>query len=255
MVYTHFLPPLPDTFSCDDVAIVIDILRATSVMATALKSGATAIFPCLEVDEAKSLASQTPGALLCGERQGLKPDGFDFGNSPGDYTSKACGARPIVMTTTNGTRALMASSSAGSVYTLSFGNIHRVFQTLVETQADAPGRSIHLVCSGTDGQVSWEDSLAAGMLANALKEAVAEPGNDATRIAISLYENELWWLDMEAAGPQPGLVRVLKQGRGGRRVCEIGLERDIREVARVNDFDVLTQLVPGPWRVVAAKLG
>lgn len=255
MVYTHFLPPPPDTFSNDNVAVVIDILRATSVMAAALKSGATAIFPCLEVDEAKALATQTPGTLLCGERQGLMPEGFDFGNSPSDYTHKVCGDRPIVMTTTNGTRALMASASAGLVYTLSFGNILRVYQTLAETGAESTRRSIHLVCSGTDGQVSWEDSLAAGMLANALASAGIEPGNDATRIAISLYENELWWLDIEAAGPQPGLVRVLKQGRGGRRVCEIGLEKDIREVARVNDFDVLPQLIPGPWRVVAAKLG
>ena len=248
MIYTHFLPPAPGTFASGDIAIVVDILRATSVMATALHAGAQAIYPCLELDEAKALAQSMPDSLLCGERQGLMPEGFNLGNSPGDYTHKLCQGRPIVMTTTNGTRALMASASAEMVYTLSFGNIGKVFDAVKPTNA-----SIHLVCSGTDGQISWEDTLACGLLANALAGEGHEPGNDATRIAISLYENELWWLDIAARGPQPALVRVLKQGRGGRRVCEIGLEKDIIEVARLNDFDILSQMVPTPWRVVGMK--
>lgn len=248
MIYTYLLPPQPDSFAMGDIAVVADILRATSVISTALHAGAGAIYPCLELNEAKALAQNLPNALLCGERQGLMPDGFDLGNSPGDYTRQRCQGRPIVMTTTNGTRALMASASAELVYTFSFGNINTVFEAVKTTQ-----KSIHLVCSGTDGQISWEDTLACGMLANALIEAGHEPGNDATRIAISLFENELWWMNIDAKGPQPGLVRVLKQGRGGRRVCEIGLEKDIIEVARLNDFAILTQMLPAPWRVVGHK--
>lgn len=248
MIYTHLLPPPPGTFASGDIAIVVDILRATSVMAAALHAGAEAIYPCLEIDQAKALAKSLPGSLLCGERQGLMPDGFDLGNSPGDYTRDRCKGRPIVMTTTNGTRALMASASADMVYTVSFGNVLTVFEAVKAAQG-----SIHLVCSGTDGQISWEDTLACGLLANALSSEGHDAGNDATRIAISLYENELWWLDIAAKGPQPALVRVLKQGRGGRRVCEIGLEKDIIEVARLNHFDILTQLRPDPWRVVGMK--
>lgn len=249
MIYTHLLPPQPGTFGSGDIAIVVDILRATSVMTSALHAGAEAIYPCLEIEEAKSLARSLPGSLLCGERQGLMPAGFDLGNSPGDYTKARCKGRPVVMTTTNGTRALIASASAGMVYTVSFGNIGKVMAAV-----RSAGSAIHLVCSGTDGQISWEDTLACGTLASALGAVGLQPGNDATRIAISLYENELWWLDIAASGPQPALVRVLKQGRGGRRVCEIGLEKDIIEVARLNDFDILTQLIPAPLRVVGASL-
>ena len=247
MIYTHFLPPVAGTFGSHEIAVVADILRATSVMSVALHSGVSEIFPCLEVEEAKSMAATIPSALLCGERQGIMPEGFDFGNSPGDYTVERCLGRPMVMTTTNGTRALKACSSAKTVYTLSFGNIGKVFDAL--KSLDQP---IHLVGSGTDGQISWEDSLACGMLAHALIQAGHEPGNDATRISIALYRNELGWLNIDARGYQPQLVEVLKLGRGGQRVCEIGLEKDIVEVARLNDFDILTHVIPNPWRVVKA---
>jgi 2-phosphosulfolactate phosphatase len=249
MIYTHFLPPATGAFGAHEIAVVADILRATSVMSVALHAGVSEIYPCLEVDEAKSLAATIPGALLCGERQGIMPEGFDLGNSPGDYTVELCLGRPMVMTTTNGTRALMACSSAKTVYTLSFGIIAKVFDAL--KSLDQP---IHLVGSGTDGQISWEDSLACGMLAHALIQSGHEPGNDATRIAISLYQNELGWLNVRSVGYQPQLVGVLKRGRGGQRVCEIGLEKDIVEVARLNDFDILTHVIPNPCRVVQSNM-
>lgn len=248
MIYTHFLPPAAGVLQSNEIAVVADILRATSVMSAALYAGATEIYPCLELEEARLLAATLPASILCGERQGVMPAGFDLGNSPGDYTPEICQGRPLVMTTTNGTRALMACSSAKIVYTISFGNIARVFHVL-KTLFEQP---IHLVGSGTDGQISWEDSLACGMLAHALIQAGHEPGNDATRIAISLFLNELGWLNIQAEGYQPQLVRVLKRGRGGQRVCEIGLEKDIVEVARLNDFDILTHVIPNPWRVVQA---
>lgn len=248
-IYTHFLPPVPSRFCDNDVAVVVDILRATTVMAAALKAGVTYIQACLEVHEAQELATATQNALLCGERQGLMPKGFDIGNSPGDYTAERCQGRPMVMTTTNGTRALIASSDAGVIYTLSFGNIKTVFDALIRQNS-----TLQLVCSGTDGLVSWEDTLACGMLADSLVKAGHEIGDDSTRIAVSLYENTLGWLSLETIGFQERLVDVLKKGRGGQRVCAIGLEKDLVEVARVNEFAILSEVVKNPLRVINSQL-
>ena len=97
------------------VAVVLDVLRATSVMVHALDAGAISVVPCLEIDEAQAIASQfEPGqVILAGERLGLPIDGFDFGNSPGSFTPEVCRGKVIVMTTTNGTRAIYASLPAG----------------------------------------------------------------------------------------------------------------------------------------------
>lgn len=246
--FCHFLPPPADSFTSTDCVVVADILRATSVVTRALASGITEILPCLELDEAISLARATPGSLLCGERQGLKPDGFDLGNSPGDYTQALCQGRKIVMTTTNGTRALIASASAGQIYTFSFSNIWQTFNAISQW----PG-PVHLVGAGTDGQISWEDTLASGLLADWLAQSGRPAGNDAARIAMATAQSEIGWLQPDAAGPQPKLVEVLKKGRGGRRVCEIGLEKDIVEVARFNDFAILCQVLKNPLRIVRGQ--
>src|SRR5437763_3729354 len=108
-VAVHFLPALipPDALR-GGIAVVVDVLRATTVMVHALAAGCEAILPCLEVDEARKVAAGLPEGsfLLGGERLGLPIEGFDLGNSPGSYTSGACRGKTLVMTTTNGTRAV-----------------------------------------------------------------------------------------------------------------------------------------------------
>ena len=245
MIFCHFLPPSPELFVETDLVVVADILRATSVITRALASGITEILPCLEVEEAVARAGMIPGSLLCGERKGLKPVGFDLGNSPGDYTRENCHGKTMVMTTTNGTRALIASSNAGMIYTFSFGNITRTFEAV----RSWPG-AIHLVGSGTDGQTSWEDVLACGLLADWLIQRGGQAAYDATMLSISAARNEIGWLSPASVGPQPELVACLKRGRGGRRVCEIGLEKDIVEVARFNEFAILCQVLKDPMRIV-----
>lgn len=248
-IRTHFLPPDRDTFTDADIAVVADILRATSVMTQALHAGVSCIYPCLELDEAVHLAAELPNGLLCGERQGLMPEGFELGNSPGDYTEARCQGRPMVMTTTNGTRALLSTTLAGVIYTLSFSNFRTVFQAVVQQK-----KNVHLVGSGTDGYISWEDSLACGMMAAHLVRAGFEAGDDSTRIAISLYENELGWLGADTSDYQEKLVEILKKGRGGQRVCAIGLEKDLVEVARANEFDILSEVVKNPLRVIRSAI-
>src|ERR1700761_4796956 len=111
-VFVHLLPALiPAGALKGGVAVVIDVLRATSTMIHALAAGSDAIIPCLEIDEARRLAGGYPrgSAILAGERGGLPIEGFDLGNSPGAFTPAACSGKTVVMTTTNGTRAILAS--------------------------------------------------------------------------------------------------------------------------------------------------
>src|SRR5206468_7302445 len=104
------------------VAVVVDVLRATTVMVHALAAGCEAVIPCREIDEAKQIAARLPPgtALLGGERGGLPIPGFHLGNSPGEFTSEVCKGKTLVMTTTNGTRAILASLEAKRVYIASF---------------------------------------------------------------------------------------------------------------------------------------
>ena len=163
-VFVHLLPALiPPGSLRGGLAVVVDVLRATTTMIHALAAGADAILPCLEIDQARSLAASLPAgsALLAGERQGVRVEGFDLGNSPGDCTPANCSGRTLVMTTTNGTKAILAAMEADRVLIGAFVNRRATIEAL-----KADGRPIHLVCSGTDGQVSLEDSLLAGSIAH-----------------------------------------------------------------------------------------
>ena len=124
-------------------------------------------FPCGEIDEAKAIAASLPAgtALLAGERQGLPIPGFDLGNSPGEFTPEVCRGKTLVMTTTNGTRAILASLEAERVYIASFANLRATSDEIsVQFLKKDHGHSVHIVCAGTEGHISLEDSLLAGAL-------------------------------------------------------------------------------------------
>src|SRR5437660_4212565 len=108
-VYVHLVPQLIDPGRLKgSVAVVIDVLRATTTIVYALGAGCTAVRPCAEIDEARALAATLPkrSTLLAGERDGKPIKGFDLGNSPREFTPKKCKGKTVVFTTTNGTRAI-----------------------------------------------------------------------------------------------------------------------------------------------------
>lgn len=247
LLKTHFLPPRSGTIGPDDIALVTDILRASSVIVAALAAGVKCVRPFLEIEEAVEAASHDAAPLLCGERTGIKVPGFDLGNSPGDFTSERCQGRTAFMTTTNGTRAILAATEAKLVKIVAFTNM----TATVESMKDFEG-TVHLVCSGTDGYVSWEDTLACGMAADLLESSGYEATDDTTRLAMAAYRHELHGLKITDPDFRQKLGLVLRKGRGGRRVREIGLEKDIDEVARLDDFAILCHVEADPWRIVAS---
>ena len=145
--------------------IVIDTLRATSVITSALAAGAKGVIPVMEIDEAVRLYHNLGAdeALLCGEREGNPIPGFHFGNSPAEYHHGSVGGKTLVMTTTNGTRAILAADKAAE---LAIGCMLNA--SAVAGHAQQSGRDVTILCAGTRGRFTTEDVLTAGAIIDAL---------------------------------------------------------------------------------------
>jgi 2-phosphosulfolactate phosphatase len=257
LISVYLLPGLipPGAFA-GGVAVVVDVLRATTMMVHALAAGCEAVIPCREIDEARQVAASLPAgtALLAGEREGLPIDGFDLGNSPRSCTPEVCRDKTLVMTTTNGTRAILACLDADRVVLGAFPNFAATVQLLHEDE-----RPVHIVCAGTDGQISYEDALLAGSFARHLRDLGGTLVNDEAEIVAGLWariEEAIWTRsgDRDLTG-HPPLVRYLTRGRGGRRVTELGLLDDIDAAATMNSNEhrLTAELRRDPLRIVAER--
>jgi 2-phosphosulfolactate phosphatase len=253
-VYVHLQPKLiPHGALRGCVAVVVDVLRATTVMVHALAAGCAAVFPCGEIHEAREIASELPKgtALLAGERHGLPIPGFDLGNSPAEFTADVCHGKTLVMTTTNGTRAILASLEAERVYIASFGNLHATSDELsVQLLKKDHKHPVHIICAGTDGHTSLEDSLLAGALAG---EIAGVPGEDVA----NLFGNDeafmaaFGWNDVHRHREKRSLKSVLCLGRGGKNLGAIGMGADIGTSSEIDDFPLVAMVERDPLRVVA----
>lgn len=256
LIYAHLLPGLiPPGDLRGGIAVVVDVLRATTMMVHALAAGCEAVIPCGEIGEAQQVAAALPAgtALLAGEREGLPIDGFDLGNSPRSCTPEVCRGKTLVLTTTNGTRAILASLDAERVVLGAFPNFAATVQHLHEDE-----RPIHIVCAGTDGRISYEDSLLAGAFARHLRDLGGTLMNDEAEIVSGLWarvEEAIWTQSGDRDQARSPLVRYLTRGRGGRRVGELGLLDDLDASATLNSFEhrLTAELRRDPLRIVAAR--
>lgn len=153
-----------------DAAVVLDVLRATTTITTALAKGCRQVIPVAQVEEAVKLAAQDTTALLCGERGAVKLPGFTLGNSPLEYTRKRVAGQKIILTTTNGTGAIQQAARQAPVVLIgSLLNARAVARRLADYS------NVLLLCAGTKGQFSLEDTLAAGWV---IKELLALKGGE-----------------------------------------------------------------------------
>ncbi len=150
-------------------AVVIDVLRATSVITTALDNGAREVIPVKTIEEAQSLYATCDNALRCGERNAVKIEGFDLGNSPLEYKKKTVEGKTLILTTTNGTNALNNIKGADEVVLACFRNAKAMANHLVGL-SHRGSRDIIIVCAGTEGRFSMDDGLCAGMIIELLKQ-------------------------------------------------------------------------------------
>lgn len=160
--------------------VVADILRATSCMVTAFGHGATAIKPFADLEACKAAASE--GYETSGERNGLKVDGFNRGNSPFEYTGEDIRGKRIAFTTTNGTQAIEKAKRAKHLLVGAFLNVSEVAHRVAEFN-----EPVLIVCAGWKGRFNLEDTLFAGALTERLKEKF-KSDDDAALAAVSLYK-------------------------------------------------------------------
>jgi 2-phosphosulfolactate phosphatase len=234
-------------------AVVIDVLRATTTVVYALAAGARDIIPCLEVADAVAQARRLPAyeKLLGGERQGKPIDGFDLGNSPEEYTAERVGGKTVVLTTTNGTRAMLHARHADETLIAAFVNASAVVRWLLSRQ------QIHIICAGTDGQISEDDMLLAGLLVVWFQRQRDDvyPQNDQAVMAREAWLSAVSF--RHALGMEPlsaeRLGSVLLETICGRKLALLGLEEDILAAAQLNRFDIVPRLDARTGRIVPVK--
>lgn len=213
---------------------VIDTLRATSTICAALAAGARAVIPAASTEDAIRLAQNLENAdvLLAGERNTVRIEGFALGNSPREMTPDVVSGKTLVMSTTNGTGALLATQGASVVFVVSPLNLEtaarRARELIVET------RSLLILCAGRESAFALEDAYTAGrLLFEALGRRWIRRGlNDAAQVSLDLvrrYGHE--W------------KRPLERSRAGRDLKRNGLGDDLVAVAAESTLSVLPQYV------------
>jgi 2-phosphosulfolactate phosphatase len=226
---TYFTIPEVEASALDGATIVVvDVVRATTTIIEALANGARAIYPMESTEEAVRLASSLgrDDTLLCGERRGRKVEGFDLGNSPREFTADVVEGKKLVMSTTNGTRALMLAREGARVLPCAFTNLAAV------SKAVAAEEELVLLCAGREDSFALDDALCAGHLIRRLLDMhPVEPElNDASRAARAL------------GSARNATASYLGKSAGGAALVEIGLGEDLEVCADLDRHDVVAEM-------------
>ena len=196
------------------IAVVIDVLRATSVITTALNNKAQCVIPVKTIEEAQNLYASCDASktLLGGERNALKIEGFDLSNSPLEYKKHTVEGKTIIFTTTNGTNAIDNVKGAKEVILACFRNAQAVVDYVAKS-----GKDISIVCAGTEGRFSLDDGLCAGMLIELLKQQTAVETDDLGLLVTQYYNQN-----------KTNLLGALSNCYHLKRLFTLGFYDDIR---------------------------
>ena len=210
----------------DKSVIVIDVLRASSTIATALSNGARAVVPAQDMAEAGKIASNMDhrSFLMGGEKGGEKIEGYHLGNSPLEYVGDTVQDRTIIFNTTNGTRAIGRARSADHLLVGCFLNAARVVQFVEQSDKD-----VVIICAGWRNRVSLEDTLCAGLMLDRLWRG-QEPDrvSDTAHVAYSQYRHDHDRLD-----------RALRRAHHARWLTERGHGADVDYCFQLDVLPVL----------------
>ncbi len=211
------------------VVAVIDVLRASTTIAVALTNGARAIIPTESPDDAvtRSKHLERGAYRLAGERRMLKMEGFDLGNSPLEHTREAVEGKTVILTTTNGTRALLAVQGARDVVVASYVNLTAVSAML--RSALRGGADISLVCAGQDRQFALEDAACAGRYVHLVSRRLATLELNDAALAATLIDRKYG----------DNLMRLFNTAAHGRALAAAGFADDLTSCAAVNSFPVV----------------
>jgi len=206
--------------------VVVDVVRATTTLVEALANGARGIYATASTEEAVKLAQSLgrEDTLLCGERKGSKVAGFDLGNSPREFTRAAVEGKRLVMSTTNGTRALAKGQHGARLLTCAFTNLSAVARAVEDAER------VVVLCAGREGRFTLDNALCAGHLVRLVQGDRDLAMNDASQAAAA-------W-----AGFRKPTRKFLEATDGGRALVEIGLGDDLDVCAEVDRHDIVAEM-------------
>ncbi|MBI3978788.1 MAG: 2-phosphosulfolactate phosphatase [Chloroflexi bacterium] len=241
------------------VIVMVDVLRASTTLAVMLERGAAGIELVEEVDEARERARQVQGALLCGERGGLPPVGFDYGNSPSEFAALDLAGRRLVLCTSNGTRAMRRVAAAPVVLVGSLRNAGAAVDAAMRC-ALAGGWDLTILCAGRALGTAFglDDACCAGYLIERLLAHPALPAPDAAADPAQLISGGSFrpsglFLDESAIAAlrlcrsyTGDLEAALRESGNGQGLLRLKLDRDVVFCARVDESAAVPRLVVAP---------
>lgn len=232
------------------VCIVVDVLRASSSIATLLGGGAARVIVAESVDLARAMHAAQPDALLCGEAGGLPPVGFDYGNSPTAFEGVELTGRSVILATSNGTRLLARLAGARAAYVGSLLNLSACARAAWESAAEAD--AVTIVCAGNEYGAAFnlEDAAVAGAFVEQLlaesNTVLQDTGNEASRPVLSdaaLAALRLWQSYSEPRA-------IFAESTHGQLLLRIGFADDLDRCAEIGRYDVAPLLNQGEGGVL-----
>jgi 2-phosphosulfolactate phosphatase len=225
-LYTSLSPALINTYDISNsIVVIIDVLRATSTITTALYNGAASVIPVATVPRCVELGKAL-GGITAGERDGKVAEGLSYGNSPFEYPREFIEGKVLVLTTTNGTKLLHMALDQGAeeIITGSFPNLTAVCDYLIKSD-----KNVLLGCSAWKDRVNIEDTLFAGAVVSRIKDHFSVEC-DSSKLAESLYHE---------AGPDRFEFMKKREATHYHRLMKYDLEKDIRYCLTEDQANVL----------------
>ncbi|SMO69711.1 2-phosphosulfolactate phosphatase [Gracilimonas mengyeensis] len=213
-------------------AVIIDVLRASSSIATAIHNGAKKVIPVADMSDAMKIATtmDQKDYLLCGEKNGIKIDGYQLGNSPAEYGPDVVKDKTLIFNTTNGTKAIKKASLANEVLVGTFLNQQSIINALQGREGE-----VALICSGWRGRISIEDILFAGSMLHTICEGnLPAAAKDGAKVAFGLFQK--YGDDIEQA---------IRESDYAKRLADVVSSEDLAFCCKVNEFDVLPGMRDG----------
>ncbi len=211
-----------ELYFSEKTTVVIDVLRATSTAIVALNNGAREVIPVEKMEFAMRISGGQN--LLGGERNLKKIEGFDLGNSPFEYTEEVVRGKSIIQFTTNGSKAVVRAKFSKNLFIASFLNLSAIAEKLTEL-----GEDVQILCAGSNGMFSLEDTVCAGMLIKKLSEKNPEIQlSDSSQASVILA-------DSFAAD----ILKMLRESEHGKELIEAGFEEDLKLISEIDSVPVV----------------
>ncbi len=211
-----------ELYFSEKTTVVIDVLRATSTTIVALNNGAREVIPVDKMEFAMKISGGQN--LLGGERNSRKIEGFDLGNSPFEYAPEIVAGKSIIQYTTNGSKAVVKAKFSKHLFVCSFFNVSAVAEKLTSL-----GEDVQILCAGSGGMFSLEDTVCAGMLIKTLEEKNAcLEFTDSARASVILFE-----------AFSEDILGMLRNSEHGKELVEAGFEEDLELIAQINSIPIV----------------